>query len=93
MAANGGIVAVTVVVLVIFAFGARPDWLEQVCWLLTIIVLGAANFTLSRMLRGRHSTLEDWTSTLEYRSKVLDDFHKELRYREQAVIWGEGKAR
>lgn len=75
------------------AWGAVPGITELFVWLATIVVLAGLCIFQGRRLHGRQSDLEDEAAALAYRSQVLDNFDKQLKRREWAVIWGEARIR
>lgn len=87
------LVAASVALAGLLAWGAVLTVTELFGLLAVIAVLGGVCIFQGSRLHSRTSDLEHWTSSLEYRSKILDDFDKNLKRREWAVIWGEAKIR
>jgi hypothetical protein len=87
------LVATSVALAGLLAWGAVPTVTELFGWLAVIALLGGVCIYQGNRLHSRTSDLEHWASSLEYRSKILDDFDKNLKRREWAVIWGEAKTR
>ena len=73
--------------------GERADTVTVAVMIAAIMVLGALCIAQGNALYGRQSYLEQQDTALQFRSEVLNDFDKQLRRREWAVIWGEGKNR